>query len=117
MTTAIITTAVIGLLLFILSFFMNDRLKQLEDEVEQISISSLQEIYKLKRKLNILEEELLFHPDKDNDHVDSTLPLYKQVVSMEKQGYTVAQISERTTLHENDIRSILEQNNAKRISL
>ncbi|MFG6114329.1 hypothetical protein ACGTN9_04025 [Halobacillus sp. MO56] len=115
MTTAIITTAVIGLLLFILSFFMNDRLKQLEDEVEQISISSLQETYKLKRKLNILEEELLFQlPDKDNDQ---EIPLYKQVESMVKQGYTVAQIAEKTTLQENDIRSILEQINAKRISL
>ncbi|MFG6121072.1 MULTISPECIES: hypothetical protein [Thalassobacillus] len=73
MIIAFITITITGLFLFLASFFMNDRLKQLEDEVEQISITSLQESYKLKRKVNILEEELLVSlPAKENE------PQYKQ---------------------------------------
>ncbi|GGC91783.1 hypothetical protein GCM10007216_23120 [Thalassobacillus devorans] len=68
MIIAFITITITGLFLFLASFFMNDRLKQLEDEVEQISITSLQESYKLKRKVNILEEELLISlPAKENE--------------------------------------------------
>ncbi|SER17065.1 hypothetical protein SAMN04487944_101487 [Gracilibacillus ureilyticus] len=51
----------VAVILWILSFFMQDRFKQLEDQFEQFSISTLQETYQLKKKVNILEEELLIN--------------------------------------------------------
>ncbi len=45
--------------LFILSFFMRDRTKKLEEDLEQLSLSLMQDTYQLKRKIRVLEEEFL----------------------------------------------------------
>ncbi|SES83810.1 hypothetical protein SAMN05216389_102404 [Oceanobacillus limi] len=54
-----ITIVVISVALFILSFFLTDKFEKLENELEQLSISTMQETYQLKKKVKILEEELL----------------------------------------------------------
>lgn len=59
MIIAIVTILIIGLVLFILSYFMNNRLEELESQVEQLSITSMQDTYQMKKKIKILEEELL----------------------------------------------------------
>ncbi|KAB8128433.1 hypothetical protein F9U64_15985 [Gracilibacillus oryzae] len=56
---AVATVISIAVILWIVSFFMQDKFKQLENQIEQFSISTLQETYQLKKKVNILEEELL----------------------------------------------------------
>lgn len=59
MLIAIVTILVIGVVLFILSYFMNDRLEELESQFEQFSITNIQDTYQIKKKIKILEEELL----------------------------------------------------------
>jgi len=59
MFIAISTILVIGVVLFILSYFMNDRLDELESQVEQNSITTMQDTYQMKKKIKVLEEELL----------------------------------------------------------
>lgn len=59
MIYAIISILIIAVILFVLSFFMNDRLEELENQVEQLSISTMQDTYQMKKKVKILEEELL----------------------------------------------------------
>nr|WP_289036711.1 hypothetical protein [uncultured Allobacillus sp.] len=62
MIIALISVGTIGVVLFILSFFMNDQLKEIEYQVEQIRISSLQDRYLINNKMKVLEEELLSEP-------------------------------------------------------
>lgn len=52
----------IGIFLIILSFFLKDKTKQLEKDVEELSINIYQEANTLKRRLKIVEEELLVDP-------------------------------------------------------
>ncbi|GIO23129.1 hypothetical protein [Oceanobacillus sp. J11TS1] len=59
MLYAILAIVVIGIALFILSFFINDRLEEVESQVEQLSITTMQDTYQLKKKVTVLEEELL----------------------------------------------------------
>ncbi|AIF43419.1 hypothetical protein [Virgibacillus sp. SK37] len=59
MLFAIISIIGIGLVLFILSFFMNDKFQELENQLEQFSMSTMQDTYQMKKKIKILEEELL----------------------------------------------------------
>ncbi|MFS0672819.1 hypothetical protein [Ornithinibacillus sp. 179-J 7C1 HS] len=59
MIIAGITIVVIAVALFIASFFLNDRFEKIESEIEQLSISTMQETYQLKKKVKVLEEELL----------------------------------------------------------
>lgn len=70
MLIAIVTILVIGVVLFILSYFMNDRLEELESQFEQFSITNIQDTYQIKKKIKILEEELLpgnINPSNERD--------------------------------------------------
>ena len=54
---------VIGLVFIILSFFMKDSSKKTEQDLEELSISIYQETNNLKRRLKLVEEELLLEPN------------------------------------------------------
>ncbi|HEY4602646.1 MAG TPA: hypothetical protein VIG73_15365 [Cerasibacillus sp.] len=54
-----ITVIVVAVVLLILSLFMKDRIDDLENQVEQMSLSNMQDTYQLKKKIKILEEEIL----------------------------------------------------------
>ncbi|MFD1038490.1 hypothetical protein ACFQ3N_08780 [Virgibacillus byunsanensis] len=59
MIYAALTIITIAVVLFILSFFMNDKFEDLENQLEQFSISTMKDNYQIKKKLKVLEEELL----------------------------------------------------------
>lgn len=61
MTLSVIIMCV-GIFFVVLSFFIKDKTKQLEREVEDLSINIYQETNTLKRRLKIVEEELLVDP-------------------------------------------------------
>ncbi|MBM6617247.1 hypothetical protein [Bacillus suaedaesalsae] len=52
-----------AVLLLVLSFFKRDKVNDIEDQLEQLSLTVMQENYQMKKRLKILEEELLFHDD------------------------------------------------------
>lgn len=59
MIYAVVSILAVAVVLFVLSFFMNDRIEELENQVEQLSITTMQDTYQMKKKVKILEEELL----------------------------------------------------------
>ncbi|HLR01142.1 MAG TPA: hypothetical protein VK111_00145 [Virgibacillus sp.] len=59
MLYAILAVIITAVILFILSYFVNDRIEELESQVEQLSISTMQDTYQMKKKIKVLEEELL----------------------------------------------------------
>lgn len=50
---------VVGIFFIIISFFLKDKTKQLEKDLEELSINIYQETNGLKRRLKVVEEELL----------------------------------------------------------
>lgn len=57
-------SAIIGLfsfsiVLLILSFLRKDKYKELENQIENLTMIVMQENYQLKKKMKVLEEELL----------------------------------------------------------
>ncbi|KAA0549410.1 hypothetical protein FZW96_05740 [Bacillus sp. BGMRC 2118] len=52
-----------AVLLLILSFFKRDKVNDIEEQLEQLSLTVMQENYQMKKRIKILEEELLFHDD------------------------------------------------------
>lgn len=55
----IISLISLAVLLLILSFFQKDRISDLEKQVENLTMTVMQENYQLKKRMKILEEELL----------------------------------------------------------
>ena len=54
---------VIGIVFIILSFFFKDSSNKTEKDLEELSISIYQETNSIKRRLKIVEEELLLEPN------------------------------------------------------
>ncbi len=106
----IIGLAVVGMILLILSFFANDRFKQIENQIEQLSITMLQDTYQMKKKIKILEEELLTEEISTADLLNpNQTPTMRKIQQLAKSGKTVAEIAKLTNLSEYDVQTLVNQ--------
>lgn len=127
---------IIGICFLILSFFVKDSTKKIEKDVEELSINIYQETNALKRRLKLVEEELLLDgpsgsmnaipqqkksstPIVQTQSVPPSLNnqsnvkpvhsiLVSQVLELGKQGMSVPEIQKRSTLSAEQIVHILE---------
>ena len=116
MTYVLITLISVAVVLIILSFFMNDKFSELEKQLEQFSISAMQDTYQMKKKIKILEEELLSENISETilptNGTNNNKPLVIQkVYHLQQQGYSTDEIAGQTGLNNNDVHTIL--NNSK----
>lgn len=105
-----------SLLLLLISFFQKDPYKELKEEIEQLTLQQVQELYQLKKKVKILEEELLVP---NEDFPGPIVPVQRnkreihdiiknQVWALAQQGKTVEQIASLSSLTIEDVYHILE---------
>ncbi|WP_240468751.1 hypothetical protein [Gracilibacillus sp. YIM 98692] len=92
---------------------MNDKFKQLEENMEQLTISSLQETYQLKKKMKVIEEELLIDEQpllssELSDNMKDT-PLIKKIKHLYDQGFDSKTIAKKLKLNEYDVKTIIER--------
>lgn len=107
----------ISLTLLIISFFQKDPVQLLREELEQFTLQQLQENYLIKKKMKLLEEELLVNEDitpftkshRKNETVHEIIK--NQVLSLAQQGATMEQISNQSSLTVEEVRSILIEHN------
>lgn len=112
MDYAIISLLAIAIFLILLSLLKKDRSKQLEEQIEQLSITYLQEIYQLKKKISILEEEILSTTDNKLFHAHEpkqAASLMEEVVNYYEAGYSEQKIAELTTLSEDEVHNLLRK--------
>lgn len=113
MTLVVLITLVsVAIVLIIVSFFMNDQFSELEKQIEQFSISTMQDTYQMKKKIKILEEELLTENISESvlptNHTHENKPLVIQkVYHLHQQGYSIGEIAGQTDLNDNDVQTIL----------
>ncbi|MCA1054835.1 hypothetical protein LCM10_07525 [Rossellomorea aquimaris] len=102
----------ISILLFILSFFQKDRYSEIEKEVEELSMTILQENYQLKKRLKVLEEELMLDADagmKRPVPVKRTVHevVRNQVIALYQQGIPLDRIAKQSALSKADVQDII----------
>lgn len=123
----IVTLALLGvsLLLLILSFFLRDPIKDLRDEIDQLSIQQVQELYKIKKKLKVLEEELMigeedfsFKPSSSIKETNTILsenaqPIHaiikNQVWTLAASGVPIDQIANQSSLSISQVQYIINE--------
>lgn len=112
MISAISTILIVAIILFILSFLMNDRFKDIEDQLEQYSMSTMQDTYQMKKKIKILEEELLTNDLSDDmfQNEGQSSENERKIVQLHEKGYSIQEITELTKLSTYDVQLILRQN-------
>lgn len=106
----LITLIVVSIILFIISLFMNDKFDEIESQLEQFSISTMQDTYQMKKKIQILEEELLTENlvDTPTSSIDENEPRVVQIIhNLHNQGYSTVDIAQRTNLNSHDVQTIL----------
>ncbi|ACA41111.1 hypothetical protein ACE1MS_14690 [Lysinibacillus sp. fkY74-1] len=112
---------IFGILLMIVSFFFKNSSKKVEKDVEELSISIFQETNNLKRRLKIVEEELLLEPEfqvksnstpKPNPSVQS--PKVQQVMQAVQQAAQASKVapnpSQVKPIHQIIVSQVLELN-------
>ncbi|MFS0861560.1 hypothetical protein [Fredinandcohnia sp. 179-A 10B2 NHS] len=112
MEYAIIGLLSVAIILLLISFTGKDRVKKLEEQFDQLSLSVIQETYLIKKKVKILEEELLtndidFELDlpttsKTNSSVDAS------ILSLYEAGLSYEQIARKVNMPTEEVRLILE---------
>ncbi|WP_421379850.1 hypothetical protein ACOJQI_16440 [Bacillus salacetis] len=114
MTTVIISLLSLSAFLFIISFFQRDRYKTLEKDMEELSMNFLQENYTLKKRLKVLEEELLmdetpvFHTPQAGNPKKKVHEIVKnQVLALHGQGMNLEQIARQSALPISDVQEII----------
>ena len=124
MEILIITLLCVAVFLLLLSFFKKDSLTNLERTVDELSLQHVQDLYQLKNRVRILEEELLsvntfdvLKKEKAQESSNSNEKINKilknQVLALDQQGMSIEEISKRSTLTHQDIRSILKESKTK----
>lgn len=106
----------LSILLLFISIFMKDPYKELRNELDQLSMQQIQDLYQIKRKLKILEEELLIdesgfrntdsfetHPNTKDIHAI----IKNQVWSLAQQGLSIEQISSQSSLTPDKVTAII----------
>ncbi|WP_391116062.1 hypothetical protein [Psychrobacillus sp. L3] len=104
---------VIGIILIIVSFFVKDSVKKMETEMEDLSFTLYQETSALKRRLKMVEEELLMEPtnialpakQKTKSVIHEIIK--SQVLELHKQGYSLPEISKRSSLTVEEVKSVI----------
>lgn len=109
--------AIIGLISFacillIISFSKKDKIREIENQLEQLSIQLLQESYQLKKRMKILEEELLIETNDGLNKIHSLHGTQKnereKVFSLYKRGFSYDEIAKETLMTTEEVRIILE---------
>lgn len=106
-----------SIILLVLSLFLKDPYKELRNEFDQFSMQQIQDIYQVKRKLKILEEELLMDDNPLSASTPSIRPKKKeihdiiknQVWSLAQQGTPIEQIARQSSLTEQEVTEIIEE--------
>ncbi|MBD7906824.1 hypothetical protein [Sporosarcina gallistercoris] len=108
-----ITLMIIGIAALIVSIFVGSKQTN-ANEIEQVSISLHQETSHLKQRLKALEEELMLEPAPMNQSIRATetaKPVHSiivsQITALHGQGYSVEEISTRSSLPTDQVRSVL----------
>ncbi|MGJ9381746.1 hypothetical protein [Salipaludibacillus sp. CF4.18] len=112
MELVIIALLGVSALLFILSFFTKDRYKVVEKQQENISIQFMQEIYQLKKKVKVLEEEYMLEDGSsspNNSLKENTKVISRDdVLAMYEEGYSIEEIASMSEYNAEDIKDLLE---------
>jgi hypothetical protein len=120
METLIILLFSLAIVLLIISFFSKDKVAKLEEDLEQITITYMQDIYQLKKKVKILEEEFVIQDDPvppvktkslvTSNEVEPIHEILKsQVLSLYSQGLSLDQIARQSSLTKEQTMSVIEQ--------
>lgn len=106
---------VLGIIISIASFFIDQKRNIDAEEIERISISLHQETNGLKKRIKALEEELMMSMDPlatNAKRQQRTEPIHEiivnQILSLNSQGFAIEDIARRSSLSNEEVIRVLQ---------
>ncbi|WP_059102546.1 hypothetical protein [Shouchella shacheensis] len=98
-----------AMLLLILSFFKTEKQTKAEEQIEQLSISFMQEVYQLKNQIRNMEldAEIAAGEPGIQGRSSSQQKLLREVLDLHKRGYSVEGIATETKLTDYEVERLL----------
>ena len=91
-----------AIILLLISFFQKDRVKEVEEQVEQLTLSTMQQLYEIKKRVKALEEELLVGME--------LFSIEEQIWHLHKQGWTKEQIARKLNMPIDEVNIVIARN-------
>lgn len=113
MEIVMLSLFILAIILLVISFFKKDKVAKLEEELEQITLSHMQDIYQLKKKVSILEEEFIIQEQPRYYSSPTSQPVVineiikNQVLALHRQGCSLDQIEKQSTLTKEQIIAVI----------
>ncbi|WP_139125097.1 hypothetical protein [Bacillus solimangrovi] len=120
----VISLFLVAITLLCVSFFKQDKISDLEKQLEQIQMTMIKENYQLKKKMKVLEEEFILH-DEPLKTVSTTseqpiatknvttMSDHEKISYLYESGLNYEQISSQLNLPYDQIKLILESMNKR----
>ena len=105
----IIGLLLVAILQLLVSFLRKDKLHEIEQQVDQLSLTLMHETYQLKKKMKILEEELLIN---DQDIPKSITPERDEneyILAQVENGIAFNQIAKESGIPTEEVRLVAER--------
>lgn len=125
MEIVMLSLFLLAIILLVFSLFKKDKVAKLEEELEQVTLTHMQDIYQLKKKVSILEEEFMiqdqprhfsssskktFTPiNKPDKSVAINEIIKNQVLALYRQGCSLDQIEKQSTLSKDQIIEVINE--------
>jgi len=107
---------IIGLVIVAVSFLVGNSSRAYSDELEKVSISLHQESNNLKKRLKVIEEELMIGigtVNKSNPSQQQVKPVHEiivnQILSLQAQGFSIEDIAKRASLSSAEVTAVLRK--------
>ena len=104
----VIILLVIDIALIGWSFYKKDNGEKIKEEFEELSLQLLQDIYQLKKRVAVLEEELNIHSEETATSAKIHDVLKKHVITLYTQGVAIEDIANQTRLSEATIKVVID---------
>ncbi|MEN0643143.1 hypothetical protein [Alkalicoccobacillus gibsonii] len=99
----------VAVLLILLSFFRKERNSKYEQQIENMSISFMQEIYQLKKQIRTLEldAEIVAQHTPLATRSETQVQIMRDVLDLHKRGYSNEGIASETGLNTMEVDQVL----------
>ncbi|MFK3937676.1 hypothetical protein ACI2JA_09240 [Alkalihalobacillus sp. NPDC078783] len=99
----------VAVLLILLSFFRKERNSKYEQQIENMSISFMQEIYQLKKQIRTLEldAEIVAQHTPLATRSETQVQIMRDVLDLHKRGYSTEGIASETGLNAMEVDQVL----------
>ncbi|GAF12015.1 hypothetical protein JCM19046_4029 [Bacillus sp. JCM 19046] len=98
-----------AIVLLVLSFFKEDKSSKIEDQLEHLSISFMQELHNVKNQVRNMEldAEIAAQEASNQNRTSSHQKLLREILDLHKRGYSTEGIAFETKLEEYEVERLL----------